>query len=38
MKTAIRYYSKFGHTTKMANIAGKLTNTRPDLQLYNYQF
>ena len=20
MKTAIRYYSKFGHTTKMANI------------------
>jgi hypothetical protein len=31
MKTAIRYYSKFGHTTKMANIVGELTNTRPEL-------
>lgn len=31
MKTAIRYYSKFGHTEKMANIVGKLTNTRPEL-------
>jgi flavodoxin len=31
MKTAIRYYSKFGHTTKMANIVGELTNTHPEL-------
>ena len=31
MKTAIRYYSKFGHTAKMANIVGELTNTRPEL-------
>ena len=31
MKTAIRYYSKFGHTTKMAAIVGELTNTRPEL-------
>ena len=31
MKTAIRYYSKFGHTTKMAKIVGELTNTRPEL-------
>ena len=31
MKTAIRYYSKFGHTEKMANIVGELTNTRPQL-------
>ena len=31
MKTAIRYYSKFGHTTKMANIVSELTNTRPEL-------
>jgi flavodoxin len=31
MKTAIRYYSKFGHTEKMANIVGELTNTRPEL-------
>ena len=31
MKTAIRYYSKFGHTTKMANIVGELTNARPEL-------
>ena len=31
MKTAIRYYSKFGHTTKMANIVGELNNTRPEL-------
>lgn len=31
MKTAIRYYSKFGHTTKMANIVGELTNTCPEL-------
>ncbi len=31
MKTAIRYYSKFGHTTKMANIVSELTNARPEL-------
>ena len=31
MKTAIRYYSKFGHTTKMAKIVGELTGTRPEL-------
>ena len=31
MKTAIRYYSKFGHTQKMADIVGELTNTRPEL-------
>ena len=31
MKTAIRYYSKFGHTTKMADIVSKLTCTRPEL-------
>ena len=31
MKTAIRYYSKFGHTAKMANIVGELTDTRPEL-------
>ena len=31
MKTAIRYYSKFGHTEKMAKIVGELTNTRPEL-------
>jgi flavodoxin len=31
MKTAIRYYSKFGHTAKMANIVGELTNTHPEL-------
>ena len=31
MKTAIRYYSKFGHTTKMANIVGEITNTRSEL-------
>lgn len=31
MKTAIRYYSKFGHTEKMANIVGELTKTRPEL-------
>ena len=31
MKTAIRYYSKFGHTAKMADIVGELTGTRPEL-------
>ena len=31
MKTAIRYFSKFGHTEKMAKIVGELTNTRPEL-------
>jgi len=31
MKTAIRYYSKFGHTAKMANIVGELTQTHPEL-------
>ena len=31
MKTAIRYYSKFGHTAKMVDIVGELTNTRPEL-------
>ena len=31
MKTAIRYYSRFGHTTKMAHIVGEMTNTRPQL-------
>ncbi len=30
MKTAIRYYSKFGHTEKMANIVGELTKTCHD--------
>ena len=31
MKTAIRYYSKFGHTAKMARIIGELTNEDPQL-------
>ena len=31
MKTAIRYYSKFGHTAKMVDIVGELTNTHPEL-------
>jgi flavodoxin len=31
MKTAIRYFSKFGHTEKMAKIVGELTNTHPEL-------
>ena len=31
MKTAIRYFSKFGHTEKMAKIVGEITNTRPEL-------
>lgn len=33
MKTAIRYFSKFGHTEKMAKIVGELTNTRPELAI-----
>ena len=31
MKTAIRYYSKFGHTTLMANIVGEVTKETPQL-------
>ena len=31
MKTAIRYYSKFGHTTKMAQIASELTGAKAEL-------
>ena len=31
MKTAIRYYSKFGHTTMMANIVGEVTKESPQL-------
>ena len=31
METAIRYYSKFGHTAKMVDIVGELTSTRPEL-------
>lgn len=31
MKTAIRYYSKFGHTALMANIVGEVTNETPQL-------
>ena len=31
MKTAIRYYSKFGHTAKMVDIVGELTSTRPEV-------
>ena len=31
MKTAIRYYSKFGHTAKMADIVGEVTGIRPEL-------
>lgn len=31
MKTAIRYFSKFGHTKKMANIVGEITGAKPEL-------
>ena len=31
MKVAIRYFSKFGHTAKMAKIVGELTNATPEL-------
>ncbi len=31
MKKAIRYYSKFGHTAKMAQVIGELINERPEL-------
>ncbi len=31
MKTAIRYYSKFGHTAKMAQIVGEITGANPEL-------
>lgn len=31
MKTAIRYYSKFGHTTKMAQIVSELTGAKAEL-------
>ncbi len=31
MSTAIRYFSKFGHTAKMANIVCQVTGAKPEL-------
>ncbi len=30
MTTAIRYYSKFGHSAKMAEIVGQIVGTKPE--------
>ena len=30
MQTAIRYYSKFGHSAKMAQVVGEVTGVKPE--------
>lgn len=30
MKTAIRYYSKFGHSAQMAQVAGEIAGVKPE--------